>query len=265
MPNPLFLICFQNPSLWMYTIATNNLTQLCTFPGEQTVSLTSMTVDFSRVPYVAYVTSEPYSIVYAVDTSRGGQVQNSQSASFTPFYTDNNGLQFSGSGLYTNAAGQSTLYLLAHVLGDGAQTTVLSTLAVNGSAPLAATSTNGLYVTAAWSWPDAIAINPAGTIAYIMDGGYREGYVITLPPYETGYIYQCTLTTVPSTCTTLFSTETLFLRGGLTLSTDQSTLLFGATYYLEQLVVNASLITTPFNAPPLAQSSSVLEPTTCPA
>ena len=93
-------------------------------------SLTSLSVDFTQTPPVAYTTSEPFSWVYACDTSQTGQ------SITTPYYDDTqqtgNSLLFSGANLYTSG-GVSTLYLLSKTESEGSSNIVLSTLVVSGT------------------------------------------------------------------------------------------------------------------------------------
>ena len=129
---------------------------------------------------------------------------------------------------------------------------------VSGTTPTTIGTTTPLVSSDSWYWPDNVVLSADGTVAYVMDGGYREGFVVTLPPYEYGFIYQCALTASPVQCTPVYSNDTLFLRGGLALTADQSTLVFGATYFIEQLLVNPSAVTTPILQP--GSGSSLLQP-----
>ena len=254
----LYLLDQNNGGVYVYAIESNTLTQLCSFPDETPQSLSSLSVDFTQIPVVAYVTSEPKSLVYAVNTQLSGQTITASQAYFVDTA---NGLQYTSSTLHVDAASRtSTLYLTSKVLSSEETEIVLSTLAVSGTTPTAATSTTPLFSSTTWDYPDAIVVSKDGSLAYVMDGGYRQGFVVGLPPFEVGMFYECQLTASPIDCITINSTDTLFLRGGLALTEDQSTLVFGATYFIEQLVVNASAVTGPLLVPGVPQSSSSSAP-----
>ena len=203
----LYLLDSYNPSIYSFNLASSTLTQLCTFPNEQVQSLTSLSVDFTQTPPVAYTTSEPFSWVYACDTSQTGQ------SITTPYYDDTqqtgNSLLFSGANLYTSG-GVSTLYLLSKTESEGSSNIVLSTLVVSGTTPTTIGTTTPLVSSDSWYWPDNVVLSADGTVAYVMDGGYREGFVVTLPPYEYGFIYQCALTASPVQCTPCTPTTRCF-------------------------------------------------------
>ena len=120
---------------------------------------------------------------------------------------------------------------------DGA----LSYLLVKGTQVLTATSVTPLYSSATWYWPDAVVVNAAQTLAYVLDGGPLHGYA---GGNSLGSVYQVDLTNAfnqpgkgSANATTLYSSKALLLRGGLQLTANESTLLFLTRSSLNSLVV----------------------------
>jgi len=206
-----------------------------------------LAVDFSRANPIAYVASQTSNCIYAADTT----VANQQLSNFAPFYQDNAGLIFTAlavvGGASTSVA--STLFMASATTAAGAANVVLSnlTLSVNGLTTLTTPAVNPMYSSANWDWPDGIVVSPTQNLIYVMDGGYNHGYIPSEPPFtQTGSIFACNTTFGSNTqVTTVYANTTVFLRGGLQLTQDLSTVFFTASNYIDQVVVFPSLVRQP--------------------
>ena len=247
-----YLLDVSASTLYSLNLQTLALTELCSFTSEVQNSLTALTVDFSLTDPVAYVPSFTNAVVYAVNASVSGQSQDFTAA----VYSDSYGLQFTAAQVVKSLTGTgSILYLSSVIWSITAENVVLSYLQVEGATPLSVTSVTPLYSSTSWYWPDAIAVDPTQTMVYVLDGGYNHGYIPSEPPVQTAFIYACNIGGAyglpgdagvgQANVTTLTTSQTFFLRGGLQLTADASTLLFLSSTTLQELVLSPSLVTQP--------------------
>ena len=234
-------------------LAGRAVTVLCTFTQEPVNGLSGLAVDFTPAVPVAYVVSQYSSAVYACAVSAVGQRQAAGAA----IYTDSQGAVYSGVTVAPprSAGLPSTLYLSSAVVAQGVPNVVLATLPVLGNTTTA-TATTPLVSSQTWYWPGAVTVNSAQTVAYVMDGGYDKGYQTLVPPYEVGLVYAVNISTGAAAATTVYQNTSLFLRGGLQLTQDQSTLAFLASTSLQQLVLYPQLVSKPLTQPPTTAASS---------
>ena len=255
----LVLLDTRGAALVQLSLSTRALSTICTFTSETVNSLASMAVDWTPATAVAYVGSQTLNVIYGVATTPLGQTQSS----FAAIYTDAQGLAFTGLAV-VNTANAPTLYISSPTVAQGTSNIVFSYLRVQGTTVLSTTAVTALYSSATWYWPDAITVNPSQTTAWITDGGYDKGYIPSEPPFEYGNIYQINITSgmvAPSATGSaafalLYSNNTAYLRGGIQLTPDLSTLVYVASTTLNALVVYPGLQTRSLVGPPIVYSSS---------
>ena len=232
-------------------LASGEAVVLSSFTDEQPDSLSALVVDWELQPPVAYAASILTGCVYAIDTSVKGQIQSAFSAIYTPDYGSD--ITFSGAALKSSGS-VSTLYLTSPTVSYAEANTVLSALIVSGLP--AVSSATQLYSSDSWLFPDAVAVDAAQAMLYVLDGGVDHGYIFSSPPFYPGLLYACDLSLAEVQCVTLYSSDALLLRGGLQLTPDQSTLLFLDAFSLQELVLDPALAVDPIIGPPLPSSSS---------
>ena len=248
----------QGYSLLSVNISLASPQVVATFVSEQSGSMTAMAVDFSQSPAVAYAASQLSGQVYAVTVDSLGL----QISSLGSIYTE-----YSSSSLIaamtlappTAGSSSSTLYLTSGSVAYGVDNVVLSSLQVTGTAPVSGDSLP-LLSTDSWDWPDSVSVSSDQSTVYVTDGGWDRGNVVTSPPFPIAKVYAIDISQVAAgglaQVTLLVSSNALYLRGGMQLTPDQSTLVFAADTTLDEIVLFPQLVTTPIVAPPLSQSSS---------
>jgi hypothetical protein len=124
--------------------------------------------------------------------------------------------------------------------------------------------TTPLFVSDVWYWPDSLSVNAEQTVVYVTDGGYDRGDIISEYPFSIiNNIYALNISYETSAqLTVLVSQQKLYLRGGLQLTPDQSTLLFAADTTLNEIVLFPKLVTKPLVAPAAPAASSSTGPAT---
>ena len=226
-----------------FVLATGVYTVLSTMSEEIKGSTEAMAVDWQI--NIAYVASYHSSSIYAVDLTRTGQTLTEFNAIAQ--------VSTSSISLYLVKTGTQTgnLYLASETTTQGFANTVLSYLPVSGNVQLTI-DPYPLYASASWDWPDGIVVNTAQTVAYVMDGGFDHGSVPSAPPLSVAEIFQVNIAGLvtgraPSPASlratnvqVLYANTSTYFRGGMQLTTDQSTLVLVASTSMFQIVVNGT-------------------------